>query len=605
MVREGLISPTSKAVTALSRAASPTPSDYSLVSSSTVFTSVERERRKLRHRNNRVLREGVGLTTGLGWSDSEDENEGGMRLMKRLSKVSSTSSLRSRGYSNSIRSAPPSSTRIVPTQHQHTSSTLSRSTTSTCSSNSNGSKTTYSAFSVQKPQSTIQRGKRSDSNASTGSNGSVSPLSPSSDSGSHRSASSRKLAQPFQTRTRLTSIGETSKTTEFGQLSKDSSIDAYGRCGFNYSAPRTSTRNSMTTTPSSSLNGLTAVPQITSRSLMEIGAAKPPPTRPPPPIPTTTVSTTNHRPRFRHGMDERVRRLEEKLKSDLGQLAPPADSDTERERSRTPTPNSPGASLSTDSLSSLAMPLTPRNERSLSDLSHDGHDRPQKPNETNLNSLASAEISEEPRMVTPTARRLQLPSSTSSLVSTTSTIRPILSSSNSGSQLPEQSSLSSRKRAGSASSVPRGLAAPVSILSKPIPALTFSASFIGVPRSTKSNPSSPTSLHTPAPPPLRPAPSSAYVTPSSVEYAQNRVLHPLSSAKMTRPPSTNILPPGLGAYRPRAATLHPLSPASYHLSSSTSNTMGSIKSSLVSKLAPRKGFQVTQSGIGAGGVNRL
>ena len=73
MVREGLISPNSKAVASLSRSASPAPSNYSFASNTTAFNPLERERRKLRHRNGRNLREGLGLTTGLGWSDSEDE----------------------------------------------------------------------------------------------------------------------------------------------------------------------------------------------------------------------------------------------------------------------------------------------------------------------------------------------------------------------------------------------------------------------------------------------------------------------------------------------------------------------------------------------------
>ena len=32
-------------------------------------------KRRVRHRDGKLLRGGIGLTTGLGWSDSEDEDE--------------------------------------------------------------------------------------------------------------------------------------------------------------------------------------------------------------------------------------------------------------------------------------------------------------------------------------------------------------------------------------------------------------------------------------------------------------------------------------------------------------------------------------------------
>lgn len=82
MIKEGLILPTSKVVAALSRSASPAPFTYLFMSGSTAFTSIERERRKLCRRNNKILRQGVGLTTGLGWSDSEDEEEAGLGLIR-------------------------------------------------------------------------------------------------------------------------------------------------------------------------------------------------------------------------------------------------------------------------------------------------------------------------------------------------------------------------------------------------------------------------------------------------------------------------------------------------------------------------------------------
>lgn len=212
-------------------------------------------------------------------------------------------------------------------------------------------------------------------------------------------------------------------------------------------------------------------------------------------------------------------------------------------------------------------------------------------------------------MVTPTARRLQLPSSSSS---SAVTIRPILTSSNSSSNLPTQSILSTRKRSGSTSSTPSGLAAPSSMFSKSLPPSSgIHAGF----RSSKSVSSSPTDPHSQTQNhaqvsmPHRPAPASAYITPSSVEYAQSRSLHPLTSASRTsRLPfsgsssSSSVSPSE--TFRPRGTTLHPLSHTSYQLTASTSNPIG-LKGSLVSKLAPRKGYPIVQGGIGAGGVSRV
>ncbi|KIM21079.1 hypothetical protein M408DRAFT_12765 [Serendipita vermifera MAFF 305830] len=50
------------------------------------------DKRKRRHRDGKLLREGIGLTTGLGWSDSEDE-DAPSPLTRRLSTMTLTSSI--------------------------------------------------------------------------------------------------------------------------------------------------------------------------------------------------------------------------------------------------------------------------------------------------------------------------------------------------------------------------------------------------------------------------------------------------------------------------------------------------------------------------------
>ncbi|KAM5545726.1 hypothetical protein V8D89_000764 [Ganoderma adspersum] len=86
MVRDGLLSPNSKLV-ASSRGTTPLPNDRpgsgfsvasaagSIMTKNGLFKD-ERDtvKRRVRHRDGKLLRGGIGLTTGLGWSDSEDED---------------------------------------------------------------------------------------------------------------------------------------------------------------------------------------------------------------------------------------------------------------------------------------------------------------------------------------------------------------------------------------------------------------------------------------------------------------------------------------------------------------------------------------------------
>ncbi|KAF9474917.1 hypothetical protein BDN70DRAFT_884348 [Pholiota conissans] len=86
MLRHGLLSPNSKLLPgAGSRANTPLDgrpgSMLSVVSNASVMTKsgiIKDERdtpmRRVRHRDGKLLRGGIGLTTGLGWSDSEDED---------------------------------------------------------------------------------------------------------------------------------------------------------------------------------------------------------------------------------------------------------------------------------------------------------------------------------------------------------------------------------------------------------------------------------------------------------------------------------------------------------------------------------------------------
>ncbi|KZW00446.1 hypothetical protein EXIGLDRAFT_761792 [Exidia glandulosa HHB12029] len=87
MVKAGVLSPFSKILV--------TPADDSPRGSSAGASSSklpipkdgrDTERRRSRHRNGHLLRQGVGLTTGLGWSDSEDE-DAPSALTNRLSTL--------------------------------------------------------------------------------------------------------------------------------------------------------------------------------------------------------------------------------------------------------------------------------------------------------------------------------------------------------------------------------------------------------------------------------------------------------------------------------------------------------------------------------------
>ncbi|QRV84474.1 hypothetical protein RhiJN_12490 [Ceratobasidium sp. AG-Ba] len=92
MLRAGLLSPRSTIITELMETPQPTPSTSSLSARGEALRLKGEKvwkaesKRKIRHRDGQNLRDGVGLTTGLGWSDSEDE-DAPSPLRRRLSSV--------------------------------------------------------------------------------------------------------------------------------------------------------------------------------------------------------------------------------------------------------------------------------------------------------------------------------------------------------------------------------------------------------------------------------------------------------------------------------------------------------------------------------------
>ncbi|CAE6474448.1 hypothetical protein ACGC1H_006201 [Rhizoctonia solani] len=89
MLRAGLLSPRSTIIT---ESLEPTPVATKLSARGEALRARGEKvwkaetRRKIRHRDGQNLRDGVGLTTGLGWSDSEDE-DAPSPLRRRLSSV--------------------------------------------------------------------------------------------------------------------------------------------------------------------------------------------------------------------------------------------------------------------------------------------------------------------------------------------------------------------------------------------------------------------------------------------------------------------------------------------------------------------------------------
>ncbi|KAF7370696.1 Ribosomal protein 60S [Mycena sanguinolenta] len=88
MLHHGFLSPHSKLL-AQSSAPSPVPSPASAIfptSDPLPRDTRDTPKRRVRHRDGKLLRGGIGLTTGLGWSDSEDE-DAPSALTRRISSL--------------------------------------------------------------------------------------------------------------------------------------------------------------------------------------------------------------------------------------------------------------------------------------------------------------------------------------------------------------------------------------------------------------------------------------------------------------------------------------------------------------------------------------
>lgn len=94
MLKDGLLSPHSKILRP------PTPEEEVQGSRMSIRSTLKvpkpNDKRKRRHRDGKLLREGVGLTTGLGWSDSEDE-DAPSPLTRRLSTMTLNSTISRKG----------------------------------------------------------------------------------------------------------------------------------------------------------------------------------------------------------------------------------------------------------------------------------------------------------------------------------------------------------------------------------------------------------------------------------------------------------------------------------------------------------------------------
>ncbi|KAB5591105.1 hypothetical protein CTheo_5463 [Ceratobasidium theobromae] len=86
MLRAGLLSPRSTIITDVLESPSGLSARGEALRAKGEKVWRQETRRKIRHRDGQNLRDGVGLTTGLGWSDSEDE-DAPSPLRRRLSSV--------------------------------------------------------------------------------------------------------------------------------------------------------------------------------------------------------------------------------------------------------------------------------------------------------------------------------------------------------------------------------------------------------------------------------------------------------------------------------------------------------------------------------------
>ncbi len=93
------------------------------------FRHQNNEQRKRRHRDGKLLREGVGLTTGLGWSDSEDENAPGP-LRRKISDMILKRTMNTAATSRSNLNSKPIPSPITPEMTPDSSTNSLKSTLS-------------------------------------------------------------------------------------------------------------------------------------------------------------------------------------------------------------------------------------------------------------------------------------------------------------------------------------------------------------------------------------------------------------------------------------------------------------------------------------------
>ncbi|KAJ7449609.1 hypothetical protein FB451DRAFT_1530923 [Mycena latifolia] len=90
MLHHGFLSPRSKLVSNAASSASlalPSPASAAFPSTDSLLRDTrDTPKRRVRHRDGKTLRGGIGLTTGLGWSDSEDE-DAPSALTRRISSL--------------------------------------------------------------------------------------------------------------------------------------------------------------------------------------------------------------------------------------------------------------------------------------------------------------------------------------------------------------------------------------------------------------------------------------------------------------------------------------------------------------------------------------
>ncbi|KAF7294413.1 Ribosomal protein 60S [Mycena kentingensis (nom. inval.)] len=101
MLQHGFLSPESKLLTQDKPAGlSPSPSAVSIGKKAPPKDTRDTPKRRVRHRDGKLLRGGIGLTTGLGWSDSEDE-DAPSALTRRISSLNLSRSQSQLGLSRS------------------------------------------------------------------------------------------------------------------------------------------------------------------------------------------------------------------------------------------------------------------------------------------------------------------------------------------------------------------------------------------------------------------------------------------------------------------------------------------------------------------------